>query len=83
MLAGQVVEVNVVNTFRGLNDRGHGDTPSRRIFLIRAGLPLAEQPVCRHWCGVEGETVLNPKLIISEGDSKVSLDKRKTHCFHG
>jgi hypothetical protein len=25
------------------------------------GLSLAEQPGCRHWCGVEGGTVLSPK----------------------
>jgi hypothetical protein len=28
------------------------------------GLPLAEQPVPRHWCGVEGGTVLNNHHLL-------------------
>jgi len=49
----------------------------------RRGLPLAEQPGCRHWCGVERGTVLSPQLLISGGQYRVSLDKSQTHCFHG
>jgi hypothetical protein len=45
--------------FRGVNHRWHGATPCRRIRLIRAGLPLAEQSARRYWRGVEGGTVLN------------------------
>jgi hypothetical protein len=74
MHCGQVVDVDSFDTFRGVNARGHGDTPSRRILHMRRELPLAEPSARRHWCDVEGGIVLSPKFMISGGQYRVSLD---------
>jgi len=81
---GQFVYFDVFDEFRGVKNRWHGDTPCLRMLPIHKvwGLPPAEQPVHRHWCGVGRGTVLNGVCIISTREYRLSQWKRKTHCFH-
>jgi hypothetical protein len=45
------------------------------------GLPLAEQPGCRHWCGVEGGTVLSQNSLSLEENIRHGSAKAKLIVF--
>src|SRR5262245_9000004 len=46
--------------FRGINDDRHSVPPCPRMLPIwYGGCLLRSKPVHKHWCGVEGGTVLN------------------------
>jgi hypothetical protein len=45
------------------------------------GLSLAEQPGCRHWCGVEGGTVLSYNSISLEENIRHGSSKAKLIVF--
>jgi hypothetical protein len=64
LLYSKVVCVNVFKLeFRGVYKRRHDNTPCPRMLPIRyGGCLLRSKPVRRHWCGVEGGTVLKCQL---------------------
>jgi hypothetical protein len=56
---GQVVSIDIFETFSGGKHGWHGNTPMRRLLRMKVGRPLAEQSGYRLWCGVEGRTGLS------------------------